>query len=237
MDGGIKISGGNQVEQADRFSQAYKGLRADHSVQFNLVPPDKPPEPPAWLKSLGRWLQDHIFEPIGKFLGWIGSFFPDAPYARIFLWSVLAIAALALAWAVYNRLKHGEWKLTLPRRARPADIAADDEWMPDEHPAREWLEEADALAKQGKFAEAIHHMLFRSIEDISNRRPHLVRPALTSREIAAANAIPARARELFASIARMVERSLFGGREVGESDWVEARSAYSDFAVAGAWRA
>lgn len=150
---------------------------------------------------------------------------------------MIGAAALALAWAIYNRLKHGEWKLTLPRRAKPADIAADEEWVPEEHPAREWLAEADALARDGKFAEAIHHLLFRSIEDIANRRPHLVRPALTSREIAAAGAIPTRARELFASIARMVERSLFGGRPVGEKDWVEARTAYSDFAVAGAWRA
>ena len=86
---------------------------------------------------------------------------------------------------------------------------------PDEMPMRRWLEEADALAAQGKYAEAIHHLLFRSIEDISSRRPNLVRPALTSREIAASEAIPSRAGELFASIARLVERSLFGGRAVG----------------------
>ena len=104
-------------------------------------------------------------------------------------------------------------------------------------PVRSWLEEADALAAQGKYAEAIHHLLFRSIEDISNRRPNVVRPALTSREIAASRAIPSRAAELFAGIARLVERSLFGGRTVGETDWVEARGAYTDFALAKAWRA
>jgi hypothetical protein len=104
-------------------------------------------------------------------------------------------------------------------------------------PVRSWLDEADALAAQGKFAEAIHHLLFRSIEDISSRRPNLVRPALTSREIAASRAIPSRAGELFASIARLVERSLFGGRAVGEGDWLEARTAYADFALAKAWRA
>jgi len=220
----------------DRFSQAYKGLRSDPSVQFNLVAPDPPPTPPAWLQALGRWLRHYIFEPIGKFLSWIGSFFPDAAYAQIFLWTVIAIAALALGWTIYNRFRYGEWKLRMPRRAKPADIPEDD-WAPDQIPARAWLEEADALAREGRFAEAVHHLLFRSIEDISNRRPHLVRPALTSREIASAGAIPTRARELFASIARMVERSLFGGRPVGESDWLEARTAYSDFAVAGAWRA
>jgi hypothetical protein len=33
-----------------------------------------------------------------------------------------------------------------------------------------------------------------------------------------------------------VERSLFGGREVGENDWQAARQAYSEFALAPAWR-
>jgi hypothetical protein len=224
------ISGG------DQFAQAYKGLRADPSIQFNLTPANPQPKPPAWLEALGRWLKHYLFEPIGKAWQWIGSFFPDAPYARIFLWTVLAVAVLALAWAIYNRLRHGEWRLKLPRLAAAADLSSEDEWHPDETPARSWLEEADALARQGRYAEAAHHLLFRSIEDISSRRPNLVRPALTSREIAASQGIPARARELFAAIARLVERSLFGGRPVGESDWLEARGAYSDFALAGAWR-
>ena len=237
-EGGVVfIQGGQPAAGADRFAQAYKGMRAASSIQFNLTPQPPEPKPPAWLDALGRFLRDYIFEPIGKALKWIGGFFPDAPYARIFLWTVLALAALALAWAIYNRLRHGEWRLRLPRFARATDIADEDEWTPDEMPIRRWLEEADALAGQGKYAEAIHHLLFRSIEDISSRRPNLVRPALTSREIAASEAIPSRAGELFASIARLVERSLFGGRGVGESDWVEARGAYTDFALARAWRA
>ena len=232
------ISAGNQAAAggADKFEQAYKGLRQDPSVQFNLTPPKPQSEPPEWLKALGRWLRDHVFEPIGRFLSWLGSFLPDAPYARIILWTVIAIAVLALAWAVYNRLRHGKWRLKLPRLARVSDIIPEEEWTPEEAPARSWLEEADALAREGRFAEAVHHLLFRSIEDIAKRRPNLVRPALTSREIGAAEAIPSRARELFAAIARMVERSLFGGRPVREKDWLEARGAYSDLALAGAWR-
>ncbi|HEX2624907.1 MAG TPA: DUF4129 domain-containing protein, partial [Sphingomicrobium sp.] len=61
---------------ADRFAQAYKGLRADPSVQFNLVAPAPPPQPPAWLQALGRFLREYIFSPIGKALKWVGSFFP-----------------------------------------------------------------------------------------------------------------------------------------------------------------
>lgn len=139
---------------------------------------------------------------------------------------------------LYRRLRHGTWRLPRWRRAAPAFEAADEEeWRPDFAPARSWLEEADALAAQGRFAEAIHHLLFRSIEDIARRRPHLVRPALTSRELAAADAVPNGARGLFARIAALVERSLFGGRAVGPSDWSDARAAYADFALPGAWRA
>ena len=49
--------------------------------------------------------------------------------------------------------------------------------------------------------------------------------------------MPSGARDLFARIARLVERSLFGGRPVGEADWSAARAAYADFVLPGAWRA
>lgn len=232
-----QISAGEAAGRgADQFAAAYKALRADPSIQFNLPPPEPPPQPPAWLKALSEWL-DYVFAPVGRFLRWVGSFLPEAAYARILLWAVLVLGLLALSLALYNRLRSGEWSLKLPRLAPAADIPVEEEWVPEDEPVRSWLEEADALAREGRFAEAIHHLLFRSIEDIARRRPNSIRPALTSREIAASPAIPSRARELFANIALLVERSLFGGRPVGERDWVAARDAYSDLAFAGTWRA
>ena len=233
------ISGGSRAaaDGAERFTDAYKALRADSSIQFNLAPPPPKPKPPDWLETLLRWLDNHVFAPIGKALTWIGSFFPDAAYARIFLWVVIGAGAAVLAWALYNRIRHGEWRLGPRRGAIAGELSPEEEWAPEEAGARSLLEEADALAREGRFAEAIHHLLFRSVEDIANRRPNLVRPALTSRELAASQGIPGRARELFAGIARLVERSLFGGRAVSERDWLDARSAYSDFALPAAWRA
>jgi len=211
-------------------------MHGDGSIQFNLAPAPGPSKPPAWLQSFFEWL-GNLLKPVGHFLAWIASFFPDAAYAPILLWTVIAVGAAALLWALYNRVKHGTWTLRLPRRVPPRDLETQDEWAPDEAGARSWLEEADALAREGRFAEAIHHLLFRSIEDVASRRPALVRPALTSRELAASQGIPSRARELFASIARLVERSLFGGRAVGENDWLQAREAYAGFALPSAWRA
>ena len=232
------ISGGSPTASggADRFAQAWQAMRHDGSIQFNLPPPPKPSAPPAWLRAFFHWLGDAM-RPVGRFLAWLFSFLPDAAYARVLLWTVIVLGAAALLWALYNRLQHGEWSFRLPRLASPQGLDGEEEWAPDQSFARSWLEEADALAGEGRFAEAIHHLLFRSVDDISKRRPALVRPALTSRELAASQGVPARAGELFAGIAAVVERSLFGGRPVGKRDWLAAREAYSDFALPSAWRA
>jgi hypothetical protein len=176
--------------------------------------------------------------PVGRAFAWIGSLMPNAPFARILLWTVLAVAAVFVAYSIYQRIRHGAWQLPWRRRAFAAGVEVEEEqWAPEAAPVRSWLREADALAAEGRFAEAIRHLLFRSVDDIAKRRPRLVRPALTSRELAAAEAVPPAARDLFARIARLVERSLFGGRPVGEPDWTEARSAYADFALPRTWHA
>ena len=235
----IQVSGGTAQQVAtatDRFSAAHAALKADPTVQFTLQHAPPPPPPPAWLEALGEWLT-RVFGPVGRFFRWIDSLFPDWPFARIFLWSVLAVVVALIAWGVYQRIRHGEWRL--PRRIRlrtTAVASAEESWSPDAAPVREWLREADAMAAAGRYAEAVRHLLFRSIEDIARRRPKLVRPALTSRELSASEALPPPARDLFAGIARLVERSLFGGRPVDATDWTSARAAYADFALPGTWR-
>ena len=77
------------------------------------------------------------------------------------------------------------------------------------------LGEADALAAEGLYSEAARLLLYRSIEDIDDKRPDLVRPALTSRDIGALSDIPGRPRSAFARIAMMVERSLFARAAAG----------------------
>jgi hypothetical protein len=208
---------------------------ADRAIQFRLQSADPPPKPPAWLEAFSKWLSD-VLKPVGRFFDWLASFLPDAPVARFILYALLAGMAVAFLWMLWMRLSMGQWRFRHPAEAEPADMPVE-EWAPDAAPARTWLDEADALAARGHFAEAIHHLLFRSVEDIAKRRPNVVRPALTSRELASAEAIPQRARNLFADIAMRVERSFFGGQPVDQQDWSAARAAYSDFALSGSWRA
>jgi len=212
-------------------------LLADPNIQFVLRTPPAPQQPPEWLRAFGKWL-GHVLRPVGDFFAAIGRLMPDAPYARIIMWGVLVAAAIFLLWLLWVRLREGNWRL--PRRSRRAAAAIEaqeEEWQPEAAPARAWLEEADTLAGQGLYAEAAHHLLIRSIEDLGRRRPGLVRPALTSRDLSASTAVPPRARSLFTHIAQVVERSLFGGRGVTNDDWSACRQAYADFAQARTWAA
>jgi len=233
---GFVIAGQSQTA-AERFAAAHRALRANSDIQFELKRRAAPIQPPAWLRAFGEWLRS-VFRPIGRFIDWIGSFIPDAPYARILLWSVLAVGLAILCWMIWTRAQEGAWRVPRLRR-RPGTelIEAEEEWRPEAAPVRAWLEEADTLAGEGRFAEAAHHLLLRSVEDIGRRRPGLVRPAITSRDLASAPALPQRARQLFSGIAGVVERSLFGGRAVDAGDWAECRAAYADFARTAAWKA
>jgi len=228
------------VEQAagsaERLAAAHRSLVADPGVQFTLRPAPPPPEMPAWLRAVGHAIREAL-APAGRALRWLGGLLPDAPYARILLWTVLAAAAVGLVALLVERIRHGRWRLPRRRRAQPVQAGEEEAaWAPEAAPARAWLEEADALAREGRYAEAVRHLLFRSIEDLARRRPRLVRPALTSRELARAPALPERARLLFARIAAAVERSLFGGRPVDAGEWREARAAYADLVLPGTWR-
>ncbi len=222
-------------DAAASFESAHRTLKADRSIQFQRQAAHPPPQPPAWLKAVVDW-REWVFAPVGRFFSWLASFMPDAPVARVILYTALILAAVAFIWLAWMRFSTGEWRLFERKFAEPTELA-EEEWAPEAAPARRWLDEADALAAEGRFAEAIHHLLFRSVEDLARRRPDVVRPALTSRELAAAGAIPAAARCIFAGIAALVERSFFGGRPVGEQDWSTARTAYSDFALTKVWKA
>jgi hypothetical protein len=198
---------------ADLFDRAHAQLRADSSIQFDMTG-FEPKPPPAWLKDL--------IEAIGA----------ASPFLKLLFWAALAAAVAWLLLAIARRVRDGEWSW---RRRPPVGEPVED-WRPEEAPARALLHEADALAAAGRYDEAAHLLLFRSIEDIDRRRPDLVKPALTSRDIATAPTLPAGPKTAFGEIVMMVERSLFGRRSLGEGDWRTCRAAYEQFAFASAWR-
>jgi hypothetical protein len=181
-----------------------------------MQPPAPRPPPPAWL----HWL-DQLLSGMG-------------PLFKALFWIAVALAVTAILYYAARWISGGAFDFL--RRRKRGDAAAEPEWRPEEAPARALLSEADALAAEGRYDEAAHLLLFRSIEEIDKRRPALVRPALTSRDIAGAPQLPNGPRGSFQRIVQAVERSLFGGRTLGEADWTGCRAAYEEFAFAHEWQ-
>jgi hypothetical protein len=197
------------------FADAHNRLLTDNSIQFDLPPaamtqPDLPQYVPSDLPSLP--------DPGGA-----------SPAAQILVWGALIILVLFLLYWVARGLK--DWR----RKPQAAAAAAEPGWRPEAAPALILLGEADALAAEGLYGEAARLVLHRSIADIQAHRPALVRPALTSRDIAGLTALPGGPRAAFARIAMLVERSLFARRALAADDWRDCRTAYEEFAFAESW--
>jgi hypothetical protein len=199
-----------------RFADAHSRLLADGSIQFEMKP-FEPPVVPDWL----RWLLQ-LIEGGG-------------PVFKLLFWIALAAAILFLLYWLARWIDGGGLRFLKRRREAPEEEAVVG-WRPEEAPARALLSEADSLAAEGRYDEAAHLLLHRSIDDIDLRLPQLVRPALTSRDLAAVPTLPAGARTAFSAIVMMVERSLFGGRALAEPDWRRCRAAYEAFAFAPEWK-
>ena len=203
-------------QAAARDSAAWDSLRADSSIQFAPVPPPPPQVTPDWLLAVGRFLE-RLLRPLGELMGM------DWRWLTGTMIAAAGVGALWLGWT----LVLAPW---LARRRVKAD-APSEEWSPDRTAALALLEDADRLADAGQYGEAAHLLLLRSVGQIGEVRPGWLSPASTSREIGVLQGLPERARQAFATIAQVVERSLFALRGAGESDWVRARAAYAEFAL------
>ena len=207
----VADQGGGAAEAG--FAADWRAVRADDAIQFAELPPVPPPETPAWLDALQRFF-GRLFGPVADLLVALG------PAIK---WGLLALGIAAAAFIV--------WRLTRDIRL-PEARAAEEEWIPARAAALALLEDADRLAAQGRFDEATHLLLQRSVGHIREARPHWLDPSTTAREIAAAPSLPERARAAFGAIGSRVERSLFALKPLAEPDWRAARSAYEDFALA-----
>jgi hypothetical protein len=198
---------------ADSLAAAHQKLLQDAGLQFDFSAIGSP-EVPSWLV---------------RFLRFLATL---RPYFEIVFWCAVAIIAVMVLYFVIREI--------LRYRGRaPVDVQQTSEDPSDFRPsparARALLADADRLAAQGHYAEAVHLLLFRSVDDIDERRPGTLRPAFTSRDIGTIAALPAVARSAFARIALSVERSFFGGRDISANDFAECRHAYEAFSLPDSW--
>lgn len=207
--------GAQVTETATEAARDWEAIRASADIQFAPLPPTPPPEMPDWLAALGRFLQG-LFGPLGE---WLGVAWPT--FEKV-LTGLAVLLALVVVWALLA---------PVVRRMRQPRPVAEAPWTPDRADALALLDDADRLAEAGRFDEATHLLLRRSVGQIAEARPDWVHPASTAREIGGLAALPEAARHAFAVIADRVERSRYALRRLSQDDWQAARDAYARFAL------
>ena len=216
MGAGSEALAAQADEAGGELAEAFAQMRADPDLQFAPVEMPQAEPPPDWLTDVLRWL-GRIFEPVAQALvsGW-----------PVIKWVLAALAVLTLAYLL--------WRLLGPDlfASRRRKETVEEDWTPERAAALALLEDADRLAAQGRYDEATHLLLQRSVGQIAAARPDLFEPSSTARELAAEPALPEAARKAFGVIAARVERSLFALRSLGQEDWQAARDAYAEFALA-----
>ena len=198
--------------------ESWEEVRDSQDIQFApLELPQQEPREPGWLE---RFLNS-LFESLGELVG-----APLAGAWPVLKWVLLAMLIGAIGYMLWQLFD----PLAFKRKNAEDDTAGATEWRPDQSAAMALLEDADRLAQEGRFDEATHLLLQRSVSQIATARPEWVEPSSTARELARMETLPESARSAFGTIAERVEHSLFALRALERSDWESARAAYAAFA-------
>ena len=207
-----------QIETT-KIQAAHASFMADDTIQHefpDVILRDTDTLDLGWLEAIFQFIADviNVFGGLLQVLFWLG---------------LVLIVGLIL----FVILKESDWLLRLTGKKKETTINPG--YVPEESYARNLLDEADALAEQGKYAEAARLLLQRSIEDISDRRDIRFKNSLTSREIASHDQLPENARPAFSRIAQIVENAFFAGKMLNREGYGEARKAYAAFALPESW--
>ena len=138
---------------------------------------------------------------------------------RVALWSVVLLGVAVVVWSLRD---------SLPVFSRSRKIAARDQ-VPPPRPASRLEEaqlEADDLARQGHYSEAMHVLLFKSLNEIRRQLGISFAVSLTSREILRRIQLSDLGRQALAAIIASVERTYFGGHDASQADYADCRTNF-----------
>jgi hypothetical protein len=193
------------------IERAYRRVKRNEAYQYELAEPIPRRPPSAFERWLGR-----IFNAIFAFL---------APLLVMIFWFGLGALVLGAVYLIGRAIY--ETRFAKPSQAKKEEVEIP-LYQPAEAQARILLDEVDRLAAEGRYGEAVHTLLFRSIQDIDRNRPNVVRRSLTAREIGSLSVLTAEARTAFSTIAGVSELAHFGGVSVNKAGFETARKAYAD---------
>lgn len=141
---------------------------------------------------------------------------PDAGSGRLALMVLAVLAAVALALLILQGI------LGWQERRRPAAPAASARVPSRQEPGERPLSDADRLAAQGLYTEAVHVLLLQVLRQLAVRFRVQLPQSQTSREVLRLLPLKPEPRGALADLVRLVERSLFGGASLGPEDYTRS---------------
>lgn len=160
------------------------------------------------LEKVGNWL-NHLREDLTKWRArsaWVG---------RLLVSGFLLAVCVGLIWALLQLQRR--WRVRLGPEARaPAPTA------PSARNWQLWLEDAHRAAAAGLWREAIHLVYWAAIARLEARRLWPADRARTPREYLALVSADDGRRAGLAALTSSFERTWYGGRAAGESDYRHA---------------
>ena len=206
------------IAQADAASAAPPVAAVDHAQERDAMKQvlsgrdfrnlEAPTARDSALEKLGGWLNG-LFASFGKLqakVAWLGP---------VLVWGFVLAVCVGLVWGLMQLERR--WRIRLvPLSDGPAAGAAS---------ARDWqlyLQDARRAAAAGQWREAIHFVYWASISRLESKRLWPADRARTPREYLSLVAAEDPRRAGLSSLTGSFERTWYGGRAAGESDYVQA---------------
>lgn len=174
-------------------------------------------------QSIGRWdLQADMPAEIARPRTWLDWLKLDlSPETiRIMLWGAVILGIAVTIWSLRD---------SLPAFSRSRKIVARETLTARSSPSRRMEDaqiEADDLASQGHYGEAMHVLLLKSLAEIRMRLGVSFAASLTSREIVRRVQLPQAGRGALTAIVHSVERTYYGGRQANREDYAGCRAEF-----------
>ncbi len=152
---------------------------------------------------------------------------------KTILWTLGAVVAAIILFFLFNLLRElldGRLGIKRSSKATPLETAKVQAVPPMRREAEHrTLAEADALAAEGRFSEAIHHLLLVAMERLRRELGPRIAPAMTSREVLRLSGIPGEAAAPLTRMVALSEINHFGGRSAREPDYRNCRDDFLRF--------
>jgi hypothetical protein len=195
----LLLPGTVAAQSLSEIEKARAAVIADGDLQLQLPSGTEPPD--GWNFSL---LDIHI---------------PPA-----LLWGILAAGVLAIVFYLLKdtlpsllRAGEGNWQASALERGKS-----------ESRSAVEAMQAADELARQGRYVEAMHMLLLKSLADMRQYLSLHIAESLTSREILRKVVLSDAGRAALRDIVARVEWTYFGEHEAGASDYEACRGRFDE---------